>query len=133
MQIRIEISEKLDLSKFRKQAAHYLGQMRELSYHFYLPDYRVIVESVSPDDNTAHLVTLWIEEIKRSADYEITTCKTVVPAIDVRFKESKIIQELFPNDHYKSSFQSNNTSDTVNKICQVVKLVFKINNLKAFL
>jgi hypothetical protein len=133
MQIRIDIKEKLDLSKFRKQATHYLGQMRELSYHFYLPNYRVLVESVSLDDTTAHLVTLWIEEIKRDTDYEILTGKAVIPIIDTRFKESKIIQELFPNDHYKSSFQSNNTSDTVNKICQVVKLVYKINNLKAFL
>jgi hypothetical protein len=133
MQIRIEINEKLDLSKFRKQATHYLGQMRELSYHFYLPDYRVTVESVSPDDTTSHLITLWIEEIQRNSDYEITTCKTIIPIIDTRFKESKIIQELFPYDHYRCSFQSNNTSDTVDKICQVVKLVYKINNLKAFL
>jgi hypothetical protein len=133
MQIRIDINEKLDLSKFRKQATYYLGQMRELSYHFYLPNYRVMVDSVSTDDTTAHLVTLWIEEIKRDADYEILTGKAVIPIIDIRFKESKIIQELFPNDHYKSSFQSNDVAKTVDKICQLVKLVFKINSLKVFL
>jgi hypothetical protein len=133
MQFRIEITEKLDLSKFRKQAAYYTGQMRELSYHFYLPDYKVIVELSTPDDSNYHLAMMWIVEIFRDQDKEIIREQVVIPLLDTRFKESKDIQSLFPNDHYKTIFQSNNVKDTIDKICQLVKLTHKINGLKIFL
>jgi hypothetical protein len=133
MQFTIQVGEKLDLSKFRKHATHYIGQMREIYYHIYLPDYRVMVELTTPDDSNSHMGDLWIEDIERDQDNEIIGCKIIYPNVDTRFKEIKDIQILFPSSYWKSQINSNSVTETVDKICRVVKLVHKINGLLIYL
>jgi hypothetical protein len=135
MLITINIDQKLDLSKFRKQALNYLGRIRELNYHFYLPAYKIIVETATVDDSTAHHVTIYFSEIWRDQDKEIKREQRIFPATDTRFAESKIVKTIW-NPVVRSDigyFISNSVAETTDKICQVVKLVFKINSLKAFL
>ena len=133
MMFTIQVGEKLDLSKFRKHATHYIGQMREIMYHIYLPDYRVIVELSTPDNSNAHIGHFWIEDIERDQDNEIIECKMIYPNTDTRFKEIKDIQNWFPSSYWKSLINSNNAAETTDKICRVVKLVHKINGLRVFL
>jgi hypothetical protein len=129
----IRVGEKLDLSKFRKQATHYIDLMREITYHVYLPNYKVIVEIVLAEKTTKHLVTMWIVEIFLDQDKEIKNEKVILPLNDMRFKENKDIQSIFEMDNYKAYFNSSSAADTTDKICRIVKLVHKINHLKAFL
>jgi hypothetical protein len=129
----IHIGEKLDLSKFRRHALHYIANMQEITYHIYLPDFRMIVEIASPNNATGHVGSLWLEDITRDKDYEMISSKVIIPCIDTRFKKIKNIRSLFPNDHYKSSIESNSVADTVENICQIIKLISKINKLKVFL
>lgn len=133
MRFTIQIGEKLDLSKFRKHATHYIGQMREIEYHIYLPDYRIIVKLATPDDSNSHIGSLWIEDLKRDQDNEIIKFHLIFPCLDTRFKEIKDIQIWFPNDEFRSHINSNSTAETADKICRVVKLVHKINGLRVFL
>lgn len=133
MLFRYDFGEKLDLTKFHKQAMHYIGTMRELTYELVLPDYKIHVEIVTLDNSNCHAVSLQFSDIFRDSDKEITGDKIVIPLIDTRFKESKIIQELFTIDNYKAYFDSNSTLDTVDKLSKVIKLVHKINHLKCFL
>jgi hypothetical protein len=133
MLFTIQVGEKLDLSKFRKHATHYIGQMREIHYHIYLPDYKVTAELATADNETSHIGYLWIEDIKRDQDNEIIECKMIYPSADTRFKESKDIQSLFPGSYWKSLINSNSVTETVDKICRMVKLVHKINGLRVFL
>src|SRR5258708_40189734 len=91
----IHIGEKLDLSKFRKQAAHYIGQMQELTYHFYLPDYKAVINIITPIGRTNHLVNVTLYELWRDTANEIIRTTPIVPFLDLRFSESKIIQSIF--------------------------------------
>ena len=126
--------EKLDLTRFQKQAAHYMGSMNEINYHIYLPHYKMTVESAMVANSTAHIATVAIYDIKRDDDGEIKRENAIFPLFDTRFKESKDIQAIFTvNDNYRGSFTSNNTRDTVEKICRVIKYLYKIDILKAFL
>lgn len=126
-------SEKLDLPRFKKQAAHYIGKMRELHYEIILKNYKLLIEIVTPDNCTGHMVVISMFDIHKDNDGDIVNEKVIVPLIDTRFKESKLIQNIFVIDNYKAHFDSNSVFETVDKISQLIKLIFKINNLKAFL
>jgi len=130
--------EKLDLTRFRKQAAHYMGNMNEINYDLYLPHYKIKIESstvkTKATNSNAHIATISIFDIKRDDDGEIKREEVIFPLLDSRFKESKDIQAVFLiNDTYRGNFISNSTQDTVEKLCCVIKLVHKIDHLKAFL
>lgn len=133
MKFRYDFGEKLDLSLFTKQATHYIGSMRELTYELFLPDYKMEVQIVTPDNCTGHTVSLSIYDIERDSDGDLTEEQVIIPLIDTRFKENKDIKEVFVIDHYKANFDSNNAADTTGKICKLLKLIHKINHLKAFL
>ena len=133
MLFRYEFAEKLDLSIFRKQAIAYISNFQELSYHLVFPDYRIEVEIVSSENSTAHLAAMHIAEIEKDADGNVIRAEAIFPRSDLRFKEIKVINEAFPLDHYKTTIESHNVSQTVETICQLAKIVHKINNLKAFL
>jgi len=133
MKLRYDFGEKLDLSKFKKQAPHYIAQMRELNLEFYIADFRFSSEISTPDRQTAHLVSLSLEDIEKDEFGNLISSKTIYPLQDTRFKEISDIQVLFQNNTYKSHFQSHSVDDTVNRLCLIIKLLHKINNLKVFL
>lgn len=135
MLFSIRIGEKLDLVKFAKQANHYIATMDEIIYNIYLPDYKIVAEIVAgANGSTQHLLTMWIAELLRDQDKEIERESIIVPFVDTRFKESKIIQSLFTGVHgYRAIVQSSSVAETVENICLIIKMVHKINHLKAFL
>lgn len=133
MKFRYDFAEKLDLTRFRKQAPHYISLGRESTFELYVSDFRINVSVATPDDQNAHTVSLFFEEIKRDPDGEIISARIITPLIDTRFKEIKSIQGLFDGSDYKSHFESNSSALTVDNICNIVRLVHKINNLKVFI
>lgn len=127
------LGDKLDLSKFSKQAAYYIGYDRRTVFNLYLRNYKMRVEAARLLDSNAHLVTVYFYEVKRDVDGEIQSEKVIIPMTDTRFKELRDIKELWKIDHYKAHFDSNSASASVEKINKILKIIFKINNLKAFL
>lgn len=133
MEFRYDFGEKLDLTRFRKQAIHYMSSMREITYILYLPNYKVIAEITTPDNLPGHLVSIYFSEIIRDSSGTIVSDNAIIPLTDSRFKEIKDIQNLFKIDHYKAYMTSYNSAETVNQICNLLRLVHKINRLKVFL
>ena len=133
MLFRYDFGEKLDLTKFKKQAIHYIGTMRELTYDLVLPNYKLCVEITTPDNVNSHSVLLYFSDIFRDIDKEIIRENIIEPMTDTRFKEMKSIQELFEIDNFKAYFVSHSTSETVEKLSKLIKLLSKLNNLKVFL
>lgn len=133
MLYRYDFSEKLDLSRFKKQAPHYISNMREVTYDLFMPDYKMVVEVATPDGCVGHTVSLSIYDIDRDEDGDIIRERVIVPLIDTRFREIQPIKDIFKIDHYKAHFDSNSSVDTVEKITKLLKLLHKINNLKVFL
>jgi len=126
--------EKLDLTKFAKQGEFYIASMREVKYHIYLSHYRVIVEIAGYEATTKHIVSVMMEEITRDQDGELFSSKPIFPLLDERFKDNTNIQNIFKTiDNYRGSFESNNVSETLKKICDLIKFLHKINYLTAFL
>lgn len=147
MIFRYDFGSNLDLSKFKKQSAHYIGRIPNISYHLFLSNYKIIAEINKIDDgsliqinslsdsipNNLHTTTISIYDIIRDNDGEISKSDVVVPLNDIRFKELKQIIEIFPTDHYKGSFASSTSQNTCDKICKIVNILTKIDKLKAFL
>lgn len=136
MEFRYDFGEKLDLTRFRKQARHYIGRMREIVYNCYLADYKVVAEIATLDDRAStsrHRVTAYFMEVIRNPDGTIQDQKAILPLTDTRFREIKIIQDIFPADGYKTFFDSNDPQEIVDKLCNLISLVHKINHLKAFI
>ncbi len=132
MLYRYDFNEKLDLSRFRKQAAFYIGKMRELAYDLYLPNYKMRVEIARIDDSSSHISTIYFYQLERDGDGELVNERIVIPLTDMRFKDLTIVKELFTTDNYKAHYQSSSVESTVDKICAILKIIHKINNLKAF-
>jgi hypothetical protein len=134
MKLRLDFGEKLDLSKFRKQAAFYISTLPQVNYYLVLPHYKVIAEVVRPEGSqTGRTVTLSLTELTRDKEGEIIAEKTIVPLIDNRFQEIEEIKKIFVIDHYEATFDSNSPNEIVDKICHILKVVHKINRLKVFL
>jgi hypothetical protein len=132
MLFRLNFDEKLDLSKFRQHAIHYIGRMREITYHLSLKNHKILLEIASSND-LDHIITVTFFDLKRDVDGEIIQERVIIPMVDTRFKESNIIKELFPVDNYRGTFESSKVKITVDKICELTKLIHKINYLKVFL
>ncbi len=132
MQFRYDFGEKLDLSKFRKQALHYIKSLDNVSYLFVLPQYKVIAELIR--NGGIHTAYLSVYEISRDKQGEISGATLLTPLLDTRFKEIKIIQEIWQhNPTTEGVIEFNAPPVIINHICDLVKVVHKIFHLKVFL
>lgn len=137
MDIRYDFNEHLDLRIMRKQLSHYIGKMPELKYQIYLKDFRIeidIIQNVDDTTSTYHEVRITMFDMVRSSDL-ISAKYLIIPSLDMRFNEIPLIKSMydFKFNSANAHFKSNNASDTVDKLCNLIKLVHKINRLKAFL
>lgn len=134
MLFRYDFGEKLDITKFNVQARHYIGQIRQIEYHLVLSHYKLVVNIDTPDGITSHLVTVKLSSLNRDKDNEIESEQTIYPLADARFQDLKIFQEIWA-DRYRlvGGWASNSSATTVDKIIVLLKIVHKINNLRAFI
>jgi hypothetical protein len=134
MKIRYDfVGDKLDLSRFQKQAAREIAQMRELTYDFYVNGYKLHVDISTVDDRTEHQVVINLYELIKDHVYEIKGVKQLMPANDMRFKEIEDISNIFTDSEYAGAFESNSVSETIKCLSKLITIIYKINGLKAFL
>ena len=133
MQFRYNFGEKLDVSRFKKSAPHYISLAKPVEYDLYLPNYKIRVEVDTPAGTTGHNVLLNFSEIVRDDGGEIIQEHIISPAHDSRFKEFREIKSIFTVNDYKASFTSHSSVETVERICSILKILSKINNLKVFI
>lgn len=128
------LGDKLDLTKFHKQAAYYIGQMSEITYHFFLQNYKIVVEISRVDYSTEHVATVYFTNIFRDKDGDIEQEDPIYPMKDNRFKENPDVQLIFTMpDEYRGSVISSSAIWTVEKLSNLLKLLYKIESLKAFI
>lgn len=142
MLFRYDLTQKIDLSKFKKHSAHYMSKMpdldiHELIYSFALPVFTLSVEvmsTIAPQESKQiTLLKFSISEIYRDSHSEIVSGGTIYPATNNKFKEIQLFQELFTdiNSQY-GAFCSDNIEMCVDKICEMIELLYKIGKLKIF-
>lgn len=132
MIFRYDFGKNLDLSRFRKQSTHYIGKLPTINYHFFVGNYKMIADINVIEEQNLHNVTIAIFDITKDNEGQVKDSNTIVPLMDVRFKEIKEIISIFPND-YMGEFSSDNSEFTSNKLCQLIKILHKIDSLKAFI
>jgi len=135
MQFRYDlVADKLDLIRWQKQAKHYISKgMQRLTYHIYFKHYKIRANISTPSDSTAHLVELTLMETHRDKTFEIQAFLNIQPTLDTRFKENKDIVQYFEPGSVTGYFESNSAQHTVDQLSKIIKYVYKIENLKAFL
>lgn len=134
MQFRYDfVGDKLDLSHFQIQAKRHLTKMRRLTYYFYVLGYRIQVNIDTPDDCTAHMVDFAIMELQRDNDGEIKLYDIIRATEDIRFKEISDIVKYYEPLSEMGRFESASVDKTVGILSNLIKVIYKINNLKAFL
>lgn len=129
---RYDFGEKLDLTKFKKQALYYIGTSSEIRYQFYLKNYLMLAD-IGVHTNNSHKVKIQIKEIFRDQDKEIENNSLIYPLRDTRFSSLSNIKEIYLNDDSFAEFISNNVIFTINKIVSLLVVIHKINDLKIFI
>jgi hypothetical protein len=131
--------DKLDLSRFRKQAINYISTIPDVQYHLYLSTYKIHLEISTPHTKSGHITTISIFRLKRNENKEIIRSELIHPLIDSLFQEIKAIQDIWSpilGTNYvpgsRTTFTSNSVTESVEKICIILKIVSKVDNLKAF-
>lgn len=136
MEFRYDFASKtraLDLTRFKRQAPQHINSIAKLNFLFLLNEFKVVAEVETPLGMTGHTTTIYFFEVIRDKDFDITSEKAVIPLLDTRFKELADIQKIFTIDHYKAHFDSFDAQETVNKLCNLLRILNKINHLKVFL
>lgn len=135
MYLRYDFGEKLDLSKFKKQASYYSKNLDRVTYQLFLQDYKITVEMHKLEGClTTRSVNIAIYDIERDKDGEVMCVSALFPITDSRFKEIKIIQEIWEsNTGALAYFNIDTSTDIIQNICDLIKIVHKINKLKAFI
>jgi hypothetical protein len=132
MNFRYDFGEKLDLSKFKKQALFYISTQTEVVYSLIVSNFRINVTITTPENGNVHQVLISADEQTRDSNGGITCSKVLQLANDIRFKNNKYVIELFQLNEYSAVFKSNCVQTTVDMLCDLVKLFHKINSLKVF-
>lgn len=126
--------DKIDVAKFRKQAAKYIVDMQEVSFHIFLPHYKMVLETATMPNSTAHILTAQISDLRRRKDGTIEREEAIFPLLDNRFKENEEIKKIFTVlDNYRGSVSSKDVNETIDRLCRIIKLLYKLDHLKAFI
>lgn len=133
MLFRYDFDNKLDLSRFTKQAVHYIKSMPEISYQLCVFNFKINSDITKISNKDLYDVNMSLFEIKRDEDGEVSKSKTIYPMQDMRFQDMTDIVSLLPDEHsYVANFQTNNPEQIVAKISGIIKMLNRLNKLKAF-
>jgi hypothetical protein len=132
MLFRYDVGEKLDLAKFKKQAKYHLSNVRDMTYEFYLTNYKLKVDIGRATATSDYIADISLFDLKRDAQLEITNETVILPNQDYRFSDIEYIQNLYQTNNWRGEFSTYNVDDAIEKIYNIIKLLFKIDNFKCF-
>lgn len=133
MIFRYDFGKKLDLSKFQQHSIHYITHLKQINYHLFVYNYKLIADVVKTELDPCYQITVSIYDVIRDADGDVTNSNAIMPLNDLRFKEIKEIVKIFPEDHCKGMFCSDNSNQISDKICNLLKVLSRINKLSLFI
>lgn len=134
MQFRYDfVGDKLDLSRVKKQINRHLIQYDVIEYSFYVLGYRIQVNIVRDELTTNFNIDFSIVELRRDAAGEINSHSAIRVTEDLRFKEFPDLTKYYFPNAFKGDFESNSVDEITEILSSFIKIIYKINNLKAFL
>lgn len=133
MIFRYDFGNQLDLNKFKSQSTHYITYIKQMEYHLFIKNYKLIAEVSKSDDKQSHQVTTSIYDIIRDIDGDVLNSNVIVPLIDPRFKELKEIVSIFPDNICKGGFDAVDSGSVAEKMCRILNILFRVDRMKAFI
>lgn len=128
MKLRYDFGKSLNLSEFKNRFHLHLGE--EVSYTIFLHDFRV---DINPSINN-EFVYVNVYSIVRDVEEDITFAQIICPQHDKRLETLDIIKKMFPdNGSYYGEFDLINKDEVVKDVCDLISVLHRISNLKAFL
>lgn len=132
MILRYDYIDRLDLSIFRKQASHYIARMQNVNCFFFTKDYRLLAEIGYVRNQNNYTVNIYFSEIIRNENNEIDYGNNIDVTKHPLFEDILSIKSLFEINPSKAIFIANNIQEIIDRLCYLVKILHKINNLKIF-
>lgn len=135
MQFRYDfVGGKLDLSRFKKQVNQNLIQYDEkIEYYFYVLGYKIQAYVEREEGSTNYIIDFAIMELQRDHDGEVEAYLAIRVTDDLRFKEFPELIKHYTSFAPQGYIVSNSVDEIVNILSTLIKIIYKINNLKAFL
>lgn len=138
MIFRYDFGLNLDLEAFKRQSQNYIKRFPEISYHLFLPNYKLTADILKTQDELvtdmeSYNVTLTLFDLKRDSDGDIINSSKIIPLNDIRFAELKDIIRFFSIDNSNGFFNENYPDKVPDSICRIVKILNKIDKLKPFI
>jgi hypothetical protein len=133
MIFRYDFDKQFDLSKFRNQTLHYISTIDNIEYDIFVRDFQVIF-NIKHDSLPFHNFNIKIFSLKRNNKNEIIQKIKLFPlAEDSILNNCKDIIDLYIDQYCcEANIVSNDFKYTVNKMCNIIKILYKINKLKIF-
>ena len=123
-------NESLDFTQFRRQALHYLNISKNITYHLFLKNYKLVCEIEKL--NSFFKVQFSIVQILRDNDQDIVDGSFVIPLSDIKFKDLRDIVNSFSSDNSVGEFKAADVIVAVDFMCRTLKMLNKINKLNVF-
>lgn len=126
------VGDKLDLSLFKKQVKRHLIQYESIDYSFYVSGYKIQANINIFENSTNYIVSFSIMELLRDDDGEVSSFYFIRVTDDLRFKEFPDLTKYYSTTS-QSHFKSSSVDEIVSILSNFITIIYKINNLKAFL
>ena len=134
MDLRFDFNDKIDYNKLKSQNVHHTKINVQLNTTVYLPNYRIIFMGTHPmDGSNSYTLSISFQDIRKDQNAVLIKADNIFPMNDSRFKEMKLIKELFLEHTHTAIYYSANLAEITNTIVELVKILHKIDHLKAFL
>ena len=134
MQFRYDFGQKLDLSNFKKQFLFFLNQRKEVTYSVYLFQFKLFI--ITSYSNSGYILKIKTYELVRDSDDAIIVSNIIYPHNSPKLKGVNVIERLFGPDsplYTSGCMKIRDPEYLVHEVCEVIKVLHKWKDLKAFL
>lgn len=133
MEFRYDFGKKLDLSRFRKQLLSSLKAERRIDFRIYTNQYQLYLQQAHTEKRKTYIMHADLYELVRDSDGEIFTSNRIFPESNPKLKGFSIMQKVFSVEGYGGIFIIEDPEITVKEIIELIKVLHKWEDLKAFL
>jgi hypothetical protein len=136
MIFRYDFGKKIDTTQFAKQAKHYIYAETENNWEFNFPDYRLHIKTSNRVKKFILVSTNLVDLIKDDNGIVIDV-KTIYVLNDSRFNTFKVFDKFYVTKtalmQPEGAMGTDDIDECIQSIADFLKILSKINNLKAFL
>lgn len=136
MNFRYDFGEKINTEQFAKQAKHYIYAETENNWEFNFPNYRLYVKTSNRIKKFISVTTHLLDLVKDD-DGVVTKAKTIYVIKDSRFNTFKVFDKFYLTKtaltQSEGSMGTDDIEECIQSIVDLLTILSKINNLKAFL